>query len=299
MSKRVFVTGATGFTGSHVVPLLLRNNYQVRCLVRKKSKIEVLPPNEVELVYGDLDDHRSLAEGMQGMDILVNIASLGFGHAPNIVGAAVAARIRRGIFISTTAVNTSLNAPSKSVRLMAEDIIRRSGMAFTILRPTMIFGSSRDRNICRLIRYLNRWPMIPVIGDGEYLQQPVHVGDLASAIVQALESGEGTMGQTYNISGESPVTYNQLIETVCRLMARKVRKIHLPARPIIFGLTALQRLPVRLPIKAEQVQRLNEHKAFDHSAASRDFGYRPRSLSEAIRQELEEMGLEPVSRVTS
>jgi nucleoside-diphosphate-sugar epimerase len=299
MSKRVFVTGATGFTGSHVVPLLLRNNYQVRCLVRKDSKVDVLPVNEIELVCGDLDDPRTLAEGLQGMDILVNIASLGFGHAPNIIGAAVAAGIQRSIFISTTAVNTSLNAPSKSVRLLAEDNIRRSGMAYTILRPTMIFGSSRDRNICRLIRYLGRWPIIPVIGDGEYLQQPVHVADLASAIVQALEAGGVTIGQTYNISGESSVTYNQLLDTVCRLMARKVRKIHFPARPIIFGLRALERLPVRLPIKAEQVQRLNEHKAFDHSAASRDFGYRPRSLTEGIRQELEEMELVPISRLTS
>src|ERR1700716_3066834 len=98
----------------------------------------------------------------------------------------------------STAVNTSLNAPSKSIRLAAEATIRGSGLAYTILRPTMIFGSSRDRNICRLVRYLNRWPVIPIFGDGEHLQQPVYVADLASAICQSLES-ETAIGQTYNI----------------------------------------------------------------------------------------------------
>jgi len=294
MRPRVLVTGATGFTGSYVVPLLLKHDYQVRCLVRDKRKTSVLPPNNVELIYGDLADRSSLSEAFSGMDILVNIASLGFGHAPNIVESAVSAGIRRSVFISTTAVNTTLNAPSKTVRLAAEDAIRRSGLAYTILRPTMIFGSSRDRNICRLVRYLSRWPIIPVFGDGQKLQQPVYVEDLAVAIVQALDS-KAAIGKTYDISGQSPVTYDQLIDTVCGLLGRSVRKLHVPAGPLVATLTTFERLGVRLPIKAEQVLRLNEDKAFTHESATTDFGYRPRSLAEGIRKELEEMKLATAS----
>lgn len=294
---RVLITGATGFTGSYVVPLLLRKHYQVRCLIRRSSETSALPFREVELVYGDLGDRSSLDDAMRGVDALVNIASLGFGHAPNIVAAA-AAGIQRGIFISTTAVHTKLNAPSRSTRLAAETTIRESGLDFTILRPTMIYGSSRDRNMCRLIHYLNRWPAIPIFGDGEHLQQPVYVGDVAAAVVRSLES-ESAIGQTYNISGAAPVTYNQLIDTVCRLMGRKVRKIHIPAAPVVAGLAALERLPVRLPIKAEQIQRLNEHKAFDYQAAARDFGYQPSSFAEGIRQELEELGMPTDSKPLS
>jgi nucleoside-diphosphate-sugar epimerase len=295
---RVLITGATGFTGSYVVPLLLRKNYQVRCLIRRSSETNVLPVKEVELVYGDLGDQSSLDQALRGVDALVNIASLGFGHAPNIVAAAAAADIQRGIFISTTAVHTKLNALSRSIRLAAENTIRESGLDFTILRPTMIYGSSRDRNMCRLIRYLNRWPAIPIFGDGEHLQQPVYVRDVAAAVVQSLES-ESAIGQTYNISGAAPVTYNHLIDTVCRLMGRKVRKIHIPAAPVVVGLAALERLPVRLPIKAEQIQRLNEHKAFDYQAAARDFGYQPSSFAKGIRRELQELGMPSDSKSVS
>jgi nucleoside-diphosphate-sugar epimerase len=288
--KRVLVTGATGFTGAYVVRLLAERGYVVRCFLRPSSNAAVLPVKRIELVYGDLGDQSSLTTALAGCDVLVNIASLGFGHARPIVASAVAANIRRAVFVSTTAVETTLNAASKSIRLAAEDTVRQSELAFTILRPTMIYGSSRDRNICRLIHYVNRWPVIPIFGDGNHLQQPVYVGDVAKGVVQALES-DRTIGNTYNISGASPVTYNELVETVCRLMSNRVVKVHIPTRLCVIGLRFLERFTQRFPIKAEQIQRLNEDKVFDYSAAARDFDYCPRAVTEGIAQELKEMGL--------
>ena len=116
MRMKVLVTGATGFTGSYVVPLLLQQDAQVRCLVRTSSDTSVLPVSRIELAYGDLENRTSIEQALHGIDVLVNIASLGFGHAPNIVNAAVAAGVQRAIFISTTAIFTTLNATSKSVR---------------------------------------------------------------------------------------------------------------------------------------------------------------------------------------
>ncbi|HJZ78835.1 MAG TPA: NAD-dependent epimerase/dehydratase family protein [Pyrinomonadaceae bacterium] len=290
MSDRILVIGATGFTGSYVVPLLLEKGYQVACLVRSSSVTADLPLDRVELLPGDLNDAPSLIAAMKGADVLVNLASLGFGHAPNLVNSAVAAGIQRSFFISTTAINTSLNASSKAIRLAAEETIRQSELVYTILRPTMIYGSSRDRNICRLIRHLKHWPVIPVFGDGNHLQQPVYVGDVAAAVVKSFES-DATAGRIYNISGQTPVTYNELIDTASKLMGRKVRKIHLPAKPCIAVLRAFERLGIRLPIKAEQVQRLNENKAFEYQSAAADFGYSPRSLAAGLRAQLKEMQL--------
>lgn len=285
---KVLVSGATGFTGSHLLPLLLERGHEARCFVRPSSDTSVLPAGRVELAYGTLDDEDSLKEALNNVDAFVNVASLGFGHAPKIVSAAERSGVRRAIFISTTAIFTSLNAPSKAVRLAAEETISSSALDFTILRPTMIYGASRDRNMCRLIHYLKRWPVIPIFGDGECLQQPVYVGDVAMAVAQSLEK-EQTVNHSYNISGAAPLTYNQVIDTVCGLINRKVRKIHLPVAPVAASLKFLERLSLRLPVKSEQVLRLNEDKAFDFSDAARDFGYRPRPFAEGIRLELQEM----------
>lgn len=285
---KVLVTGATGFTGSYVVPLLLQQGADVRCLVRMSSNTSLLPTDKIELTYGDLEDQVSIEQALEGIDVLVNIASLGFGHAPHIVNAAITTHVQRAIFISTTAIFTSLNAPSKSVRLAAEKTVCESGLAYTILRPTMIYGSSRDRNMCRLIRYLQRWRAIPIFGNGEYLQQPVYVGDVATAVIQCLAK-EQTVNESYNISGATALTYNQVIDTVCTLMKREVRKIHLPVAPVVAMLTAWERFSLPTPIKAEQILRLNEHKAFDYDDATKDFGYQPHSFAEGISLELEEM----------
>ena len=287
---KVLVTGATGFTGSHVVPLLLERGHAVRCLVRPSSDTSVLPAGRIELHAGDLGDGASLPAALRDRDALVNIASLGFGHGPGIVSAAVASSVRRAVFISTTAIYTGLDAKSKSVRLAAEDCIRASGLDFTILRPTMIYGGARDRNMSRLIRYVGRWPVIPVFGDGQGLQQPVHVEDVARAAVRVLEE-PATVGKSYNLAGANALSFDQIIDAVSGLMKRRVLKVHVPSAPIVRLLAAAERLSVPLPIRAEQVLRLNEDKAFDTSAAARDFGFRPLSFSEGIERELKSLGL--------
>jgi len=287
---KVLVIGGTGFTGSYVVSRLLQRNIQVRCLVRSTSDVSSLPVNQIELVYGDLDDQSSVEKALFETDALVNIASLGFGHAPMIVQACLLAGVRRAVFVSTTAIFTSLNAGSKKARVAAEEAIQKSDLVYTIIRPTMIYGSSRDRNMCRLIHYLRRFRIFPIIGTGRNLQQPVYVDDVAGAVVDALLS-EKTLNQSYNIAGANSLTFNQVIDTVSALLNRSVYKLHIPVAPVIGGLGMAERLSISLPIKVEQIQRLNEDKVFDYTAAQEDFGYHPRTFHEGISLELHEMGI--------
>ncbi len=285
---KVLVTGGTGFTGSRVVPLLFQNGFEVRCLTRPSSDRAPLSTLTVEWVTGDLSDAESLTSAMHGVDALVNIASLGFGHADTILGSMKEAGVKRGIFVSTTAIFTQLNAGSKSIRLAAEEAIHTSGLDYTILRPTMIYGSNRDRNMWRLIRLLRITPAMPIFGDGESLQQPIFVDDVAQAVLLALKTND-TIGRSYNIAGKEPLTYNQVIDTVAAALGKRVWKLHLPYMPIVRLLQFTERIGLRLPIKAEQVLRLNEDKSFSYEEAKRDFGYRPRSFEEGIRSEISKL----------
>jgi uncharacterized protein YbjT (DUF2867 family) len=286
---KLLVIGATGFTGSHVVQRLAGSGCQVRCLVRTASKKTRLPAS-LESVDGSLEDTGSLDRAMAGMDVLVNIASLGFGHAPAILERAQAAGIRRAIFVSTTSLFTQLNAPSKVVRLAAEEAIQQSRLDYVIFRPTMIYGTAEDRNICRLIRYLRRFPALPIIGSGNHLMQPIHVGDLADVISCAALT-DGASRVAVNVSGQTPLTFNELVETISSLLERNTWKVHLPVSPIVALLRFCERLRLRLPIKAEQILRLNENKAFDHSEATRLFKFQPRSFRDGVREEIQSMGL--------
>lgn len=282
---KVFVTGATGFTGSRVVPLLLKNGYEVRCLHRETSDRSLLSSSEVEWALGDLSNTDALSASMRGADALVNLASLGFGHADSILRATKDAGIQRAVFIGTTAIFTQLNAKSKKVRVAAELAIETSGLKYTILRPTMIYGGPRDRNMWRLIRFMKVAPIVPVFGDGKYLQQPIYVDDVAAAILGCLKS-DVTIGRSYNIAGRHPLTYNEVVDTIAKAMNKRVWKLHIPSRSVVGLLKFFEKIHFPFPIKAEQVLRLNENKDFSYADAGKDFGFSPLSFEEGIGLEL-------------
>lgn len=287
---KVLVTGASGFTGSYTVPLLIEQGYEVICFVRDTSDLSHLPMDKVKLLVGDLNNGESILEALKQVDILINIASLGFGHASTIVNSAVSAGIERAVFFSTTSIFTTLNPQSKSIRLGAENVISKSNLAYTIIRPTMIYGNSRDRNICKFIQFTNRFPVFPVFGSGENKLQPVHVQDVADAVVGILRS-ESTIRNSYNISGGSVITLNELIENIARLLRKRIIKLHIPPKPFIYLLRILEKISIPLPIKSEQIQRLNEDKNFDNLLAKNDFGYSPRKFLDGLKEEIREIGL--------
>ena len=289
--RKILVTGATGFTGREVVPRLLQRYGEITCLVRASSKRSRIALPGVNFVEGNIDDPVSLEAAMQGKDTLVNIAFLVRHGEPEarrangVIRACHAAGIRRAIFISSTSIFTTLKAIDKIAKLASESAVINSGLDYTILRPTMIYGTEADRNIIRLVRFLRRYPVVFVPGDGTFRQQPIHVEDLAQAIVDCLEA-KVTIGKAYNLSGAHSVTFNEVIDQTCQVLDVKRLKIHLPLTPALLVARLLRQVSQKPLIKEEQLLRLNEDKSIDHSDAKRDFGFSPRSFLEGIRQEV-------------
>ena len=282
----ILVSGANGFTGRFVCAELKRRQRSFVALLRPGSDTSWMDAHQIPVRFADLNHAQQLAMQLKGCDALLNVASIGFGAAPSILEACRSASVRRAVFVSTTAIFTQLNAGSKVVRQAAEAAITSSGLDTTILRPTMIYGTPGDRNMIRLVRWLDRWPVLPVFGNGRSLQQPVHVSDVAWAVVQALETSV-TIGRQFNISGAAPLTYNDVVHLTAQALGRRVQRFHIPAQPIVTALQATERLGITLSIKAEQVLRLNEDKAFSHAEAADVFGYSPMGFDQGIHQEVE------------
>lgn len=298
----VLVLGATGFVGRHTTPLLVDAGWQVTCLTRSESSAKVVREMGADSVHGDLDDAASLERAFEEVNcrVMLCIASLGFGHAPTIIGAAQRAGIDRAVFVSTTAIFTGLNAPTKSVRIAAEDAIASSNLDFTIVRPTMIYGAHDDRNIARLIAALSSTAVFPIPGGGRRLQQPIHVDDVATALVQVLGT-PGLSRESFNVAGPEAMTFRSLVSRVAAAMGKRRLLVPVPLAPII-GLVRLYEHLSRHPrIKAEQFERLSEDKVFDNAPAIDAFGFSPRSFDTGIRQEIADISRHksvgpPVSR---
>ncbi|MBM7571376.1 NAD-dependent epimerase/dehydratase family protein [Aquibacillus albus] len=283
----ILLTGATGFLGEFVLEELVKRGHEVTCFVRKTSDLDKIKRLNVNYVYGELEDYRSICEALKGKEALINIASLGFGHGPNIVNACEEVGVKRSIFVSTTGIFTKLNPDSKGIRLAAEKLIKESNLDYTIIRPTMIYGTSKDRNMWRLVKYLKRLPVLPILGSGTYLQQPVYVKDLAIAIVSAYEKNI-SIKKAYNISGDKALSYNEVVDITGKALGKKVVKIHIPMKLSYNLLKMYEKVSKRPKLKAEQVLRLNENKDFSYEEAKKDLGYNPLSFEEGIKLEVSE-----------
>lgn len=283
---KVLVLGATGFTGRRVVPALLENGHSVRCLIRRASNLSGLAGLDIERVTGDASDREEVLSAARDMDAAVVLVSPGSGLGPKLVDCFQRSSIDRCLFFSTTSIFQTLEEGDREFRLRAESAIRNSGLAWTIVRPTMIYGAPDDRNISRLLHYLMKRSWIPVPGSGNYLLQPVFADDLAHAVPQILER-DSTSGRDYNLPGGQKLTFNEMIDLIGECLGRRIWKVHLPALPVIWGLRFLEGLKISAPLKSEQVCRLNEHKAYSLQPAQDDFGYRARSFREGVQEEVQ------------
>lgn len=283
---KLLITGGSGFLGRHLLPQAIERGHQVVALARSCGAARVVAELGAAPVAGDLDDPAATdaAFADAGADALVNLASLGFGHAPVIVSAAEEAGVKRAVFVSTTAVTTTIAARSKRVRLEAEEAVRASALDWTIIRPTMIYGGPGDRNIARLLSVLRRTPVLPVPGGGKRLLQPVHVEDLAAAVLNAVESPAAS-GRTYDVAGPEPMPLAELLAEAIRATGSRTRLVPVPLRPAIQLLSLYERLSRRPRLKAEQLRRLAEDKAFSVEAAARDLDFSPRSFRTGVTEQ--------------
>lgn len=281
---RVAVTGATGFTGRRVVAELVRDGHDVAALVRPPAAGRA-PAAPVRVIEGDLGDPAALARLLERQDAFVHVASLGFGHADAVAAAVEAAGVGRSVFFSSTAIFTGLPAASKAVRLAAEQRIRSLSGAWTILRPTMIYGDAGDRNLSRLVRFVARSPVVPLPGGGRALVQPVHVDDLGRAAATALTCTAAER-RAYDLPGADAAPLRELVLCIARLLGRRPLLMTLPIQPTALAAGLWHRLGLPPRVSAEQVLRLAEDKAFAWEEARRDWGYAPRSFREGLADEV-------------
>jgi len=227
-------------------------------------------------------------QSLVGVDTIVHIA--GITLSPKIIEVAIECGVHWAILVHTTGRFSKYKSASEEyIQIEDEILAERNLINITVLRPTMIYGSSGGRNMYRLIGYLSKHKVFPLFGDGNNLMQPVHARDLGNAYYNMLENQGKTLNKEYDLSGKAPIKYIDIIKTIKAYLNSSVRIISVP-----FGLSLLAAklynsiFGKRAIISLEQVLRMQEDKVFNHELATKDFGYRPASFEEGIKEEVDE-----------
>jgi NADH dehydrogenase len=272
----VLVTGGTGFVGRAVLTELRVAGHTARVLVRDLSspRARVLAiQGGLELVAGDVLDPSSLKTAMRGCDAVIHlvgiISELGRNTfenthtiaTSNVVRAAEAAGIRRHIQMS--ALGTRRGAPSRyhQTKWAAEKAVRSSSLAWTILRPSLIYGPSD--HFVNVFAAISGWsPVLPVMGSGRPLLQPVSVEAVSQAFVKALADSR-CEGATLDLCGPERLSFNQVLDEILAVLGRRRFKLHVPlalarVQAALFEFVFPRLLSRAAPLNRDQLLMLQE-----------------------------------------
>jgi nucleoside-diphosphate-sugar epimerase len=306
--KRVLVTGATGFTGSHLCRRLIKDGFSVRALIRNANRGCELRDNGIETVLGDMRDRQSLARALEGIDSVYHLAAVyrkenvsrqemfetHVQGTKNILEGSVAAGVQRFLHCSTTGVHGDIKDPpaneespfapgdsyqqskAEGERVVLE-YIRQKRLPIVVVRPGGIYG-------CGDLRFLKLFKAIKtgrfaMIGSGEVRNQLVYIDDLIDGILLCATS-EKAIGNVYILTGNEPATLNQLAHTIAEVLDVRPTRRRIPFTPVyLAGLVCemvCKPLGIDPPLHRRRVKFFSNMRWFDISKAQEHLGFEPK-----------------------
>lgn len=275
-TRNVLVLGATSLIGGHLARALADAGVGYTQLSRNP------PPLDRCWLQADLSD-ADLADKLPPVETVYSLSPIWL--LPQALLALQGAGMTRLLAFSSTSVFTKSASAEPAERLVANKLAQAEaaviafcedhGVAWTILRPTLIYDEGRDSNVSRLAGLIRRFGMLPIFGRGTGLRQPVHAQDLAVGALAAADAAKAA-NRAYDLPGGETLPYREMAGRVFDALDKPRMIISLP--PWVWGLAFALARPLLPGATAAMGTRMETDLAFDGGPAVRDFGWAPRGF---------------------
>ncbi|MGD1059169.1 MAG: NAD(P)H-binding protein [Solirubrobacteraceae bacterium] len=247
----LLLTGATGLVGSALLPRLLAEGTEVRCLVRDPRRLGAQRVR-VQIALGDLTDPPSFRNALRGVQTVVHLAASirdqPRGSIEELNGIAtwrmVEAAERRGVerFVFFSALGASTHHRTRLLRAkaLAEQAVRESAVDSIVFAPSIVYAPGDP--LLTLLERLALLPAMPISGRGRALFQPIWAEDVAGCVIAALRSSGATPHVRYALSGPETLSHTDIVRTVLSSLGRRRPLVHVPTPIVSRTLRVLERL---------------------------------------------------------
>lgn len=294
----ILVTGGTGFVGNAIVKELLESSFKVRVLARNPERAGELAASGCQLHKGDVTRISSVLKAItpeiETVIHLVGILAESKGasfRAVHVDGTRNVVEACKGMGVSRLLHMSALGAREGAVskyhrtKWEAEEIVRASGLDYTIFRPSVIFGPfDHFTNVfARMMRFS---PVVMVPGSGQNRMQPVFVEDVAKAFALSLKRKD-TIGRALELGGPEELTFDEIIERIGEATGRRRMKLHVPMPLMKANALLAEKLLSKPPFSRDALKMLEEDNTTNLNALVEVFGLKPKALAEGMREYLE------------
>lgn len=244
-------------------------------------------------IRGEGVDWRQIPEpGIKNADITFRVSHwicvVPIWVLPDYFSFIEASGARRVVVLSSTSRFTKVDSGDTAENAVAAKLIDSEsrlqawaascGVEWVILRPTLIYGLGRDKNISEIVRFIRSFGFFPLLGRAQGLRQPIYAEDVAAACVSALQAPDAA-NRAYNISGGETLSYREMVARVFAALGRHPRSLTVPLWAFRLAVSVLRCLPRYRQWSAAMAERMNRDLVFDHTEAVRDLGFKPRGFA--------------------
>lgn len=293
----IVVSGGAGVMGRRLMAGLRERGESVRALDRPGTKLE-----DVDLRHVDVSDAGTLAGVFDGAETVYHLAAILIARDPavfdrvnirgtrNMVEAAAAAGVKHFIFISSASVVYPFTTAYSLSKREGERIVReQKQMEWTIVRPTLAYNEFGGEEFRMFSDFLMKYPVVPFIGNGKALKNPVHVDDIMQGLL-AIAGNPKTYGKTYCFSGGEEIEIGELARLILRHHGLRKPVVPLPVWICRLLAAVFERTMKNPSLTRNVIAGLTQDANLDHSPATEDLGYCPIGIREGLRR-IEELRL--------
>lgn len=271
-----------------MLPLLQAERWHVLAYTRQKQLCEKRDELSInwQVLSTDAADRQISSDDVEITPYWICVAPIWV--LPDYFSMIEASGARRLVTLSSTSRFTKVGSGDAAENDIAARLIdsearvqawaEERGIEWVVLRPTLIYGLGRDKNISEIARFINRFNFFPLLGQAQGLRQPVHAEDVAAACVAALLA-PAAVNCAYNISGGETLTYRDLVTRVFVALSRPARLVTVPLWAFRLAVAMLRPLSRYRHWSAAMAERMNRDLVFDHAEATRDLGFKPRRFA--------------------
>jgi NADH dehydrogenase len=298
-ARRILVTGADGFLGSHLLPRLVSRGHLVRGVWKGAGGRGRLTAPGVDWRQADVTDTESLKGIASECDVVIHLAGISARteartleqvHASgtrNVLVEASGQGIQRFVYVSALGASPAAGDYFRA-KFQAEDAVMSSGLEYVILRPSVTYGPG-DHFTTAVARLLMRLPAFPMLGDGTFKIQPVAVEDVTDALAQSVERAD-VAGGLYELAGPERLSFIRVVRVIGEAIGRRRPVVPLPEKLAPWAMWMASHIGWPMPFTPEQLDVLRWGSVLSggHNPLRTVFRVKPRPFRDALEDYLAE-----------